>query len=123
MLNSRKAAQAKFGRMLRWHALAFDTNRRWNPAMVLQPAPDQRDWPAARDRARREQIGSARMVLSGHEPEAPLAPSLLRRLSSLPEAPLLAPEAPVLAPRAAPVLVFEAPFLAPPRPAGRRAVE
>ena len=70
MLNSRKAAQAKFRRMLRRHALAFDTNRGWNPVMVLQPAPGQRDWRAARDRARREQIGSARMVLSGHEPEA-----------------------------------------------------
>ena len=42
VLNSRKAAQAKFGcmlRRLRPHALAFDTNRGWNPAMVLQPAP------------------------------------------------------------------------------------
>ena len=47
VLNSRKAAQAKFGCMLRWHALAFDTNRRWNPVMVLQPAPGQRDWSAA----------------------------------------------------------------------------
>ena len=39
MLNSRKAAQAKFGCMLQWHALAFDTNRGWNPVTVLQPAP------------------------------------------------------------------------------------
>ena len=55
-------AQAKFGRMLQRQGLAFDTNRGLNPVMVLQPAPGQRDWPAA-----------------------------LKRLSSLPETPVLAP--------------------------------
>ena len=45
------------------------------PMEVCFSAPGQRDWPAARDHARGEQIGSARMVLSGGELEAPrLAP-------------------------------------------------
>ena len=130
MLNSRKAAQAKFGRMLRWHALAFDTNRGWNPGIMLQPARGQRNWPAAlkllssllsslpdgmrstltptgvRIRGscfnplpvsvigqppatkRREQIGSAQMVLSGDvEMNLRRLSSLLRRLSSLPSLP------------------------------------
>ena len=86
VLNSREAAQAKFGCMLRRHALAFDTNRGWNPGIMLQPASGQRDWPAARDNgAESKSVRHGWFYLDMNLRRlSSLRPAPLRRLSSLP---------------------------------------